>query len=425
MHLYEYPRPPDDNGIGIHFGLDLRETSVETYTEKMTELRVRWCLLPHADELQLARAAKHMNSSGILPVSRWICQVDQNILDFVRFVKVLANLNLPAYVQIFNEPSDAREWRDGVPKPRVFVARWCDHAARVAEAGGFPGLQVLDVKELRAVLAELKTRGATKVIDRMWLCPHPYGANHPPDYPYDKRNQYDHPGASVMTDGNTVLQFLEFAPVFEEELGTIPPFIAGEGGWQYGNGEDGRYAKIDDAAHARYHMALFDWFRTGFLSNGDPLPEYLFAFCPWILFGYEADAWYSWTTGTRQQTIDAIKAIPQFVRGSEGIKRPQMTPGPVQVLSHYVLFGPANTEQRARLDLASDYVTRFNVPFGFSVDEASRAKQVTIIGDQSVVSAEDEANLKRAGCRVERLLGDAYALRIILTDRLTRDAEFG
>jgi hypothetical protein len=425
MRLDEYPRPVEDNGIGIHFGLDLRQTSLDTFTAKMIELRVKWCLVSHGDELDLGRAAMVIGSAGILPVSRWICHIDQNILDFMRFVKVLTNLNLPAYIQIFNEPSDGREWRDGVPKPRVFVARWCDHAARVADAGGFPGLQVLDVDELRSVLAELKARRAAKVIDRMWFCPHPYGANHPPDYPYDVRNQYDHPGATVMTDDIAVLQFLVFAPVFQEELGFIPPFIAGEGGWQYRNAEDGRYAKVDDAAHARYHAALFNWFRTGLLSNGDALPEYLFTICPWILYGYEADAWYSWTTGTRQQTIDAVKAIPEFVRRTGGAEAPQLAAKPIQILSHYMLFGAATPAQRARLVLARDYLTRFSIPFGFSVDEAAHAKQVTIVGDQSVVSAEEEANLKGAGCRIERLLGDAYALRIILADRLTREAEFG
>ena len=425
MRLDEYPRPADDNGIGIHFGLDLRQTSLDAYTQKMIELRVKWCLVPHQDVVQLERAAMVIGSAGIIPVSRWTCQIDQNILDFERFVKVYKNLNLPAYIQIFNEPSEEREWRDGVPKPRAFVARWCDHAVRVAEAGGFPGLQVLNPAELRMILTELKTRRAMDVIDRMWFCPHPYGANHPPDYPYDKRNQYDHPGATLLTDELTVLQFLEYAPIFETEIGFIPPFIAGEGGWQFRNGEDGRYAKIDDKLHARYHAALFDWFRIDLLSNGDPLPNYLFAFCPWILFGYETDAWYSQTTGTRQETIDSITAIPKFVRKFGKTESPEIETPPAHVLSHYVLVGGQQISQKTNLLLVRDYLTHFNLSFGCSTKDAGRAVFVTILGDQAVVSSEDEAELKQSGCRVERLLGDAYALRIILADRIARGSEFG
>jgi hypothetical protein len=276
------------------------------------------------------------------------------------------------------------------------------------------------------VLVELKSRAARRVIDRMWFCPHPYGANHPPDYPYDARNQQDHPGATVCADDIGVLQFQEFAPIFEEELGFVPPFIAGEGGWPFGNAEDARYPRIDDALHARYHAALFQWFRLGRLSNGEGLPDYLFAFCPWILFGPEAEAWYSTSTGTRLQTIEAVRALLKFTRafGAPTGARSASQPG-LKVLGHYVFMGRASPAQWSRLILARRYLTRFNVTFGFSLAEAMRAEDVTILGDQRMVSAEDERRLKSAGCQVERLLGDAEALEIILRDRLRRNAEYG
>ncbi len=422
MQLQDFPRPANDNGLGIHFGLDLRQEALNDWVPKMAELKMKWGLVAHQDELQLARAAQTMWSAGIQPISRWICRIDQSVLDFVRFVNILKSLNIPPYVQIFNEPGDVREWMSGAPNFSQFLTRWLQHAQFVADAGGFPGLQVLDASELRAVLQLLKSENATNVIERLWFCPHPYGANHPPDYPYDARNQQDHPGATVFTDNTTVLGFLEFAPVFEQELGFIPPFIAGEGGWQYGAQEDNRYPRVDDALHAQYHQTLFEIFSTRMLPNGDLLPDYFFAICPWIFFGPEEDAWYSFRTGTRQQTINAVKAIPDFVRQFSW----DVTPPPAKTLWHYVLFGASAAHTtRSQLLGARPYLLRFGAAHGFDVNAAQNAQSVTIIGDARAVAANIDAELQSAGCQVERLSGDQYAVDAALADRVARGAEFG
>lgn len=437
-----FPRPPRNNGIGMHMGFDLSASMLERYVPVLEQLRATWCLIPHKSQDDLGRAAYAVATRGIMPIARWLCTVDENVIDFARYAAFLRAMNLPAYIQIFNEPSNAHEWRDRVPKPRAFTARWCEHAARVVAADGLPGLQVLHVEELEAVLKELKLLNAGSVIERMWFCPHPYGGNHPPAYPYDELNQRDHPGATLNDDPDTILQFLEFAPVFERELGFVPPFLAGESGWQFGDASDPRYPKIDDAHHARYHRELFEMLRTNTLANGAPLPDFVYAFCPWILYGGEADAWFSSTTGIRQDTIDAVKAIPPFVRGevssnaqvtadaaaSAPTARPPAAPPPnaprLPPLRHLLLFGRTGREQWHRLVLTRNYARRFNVAFGFSVQDAFHARRVTIVGDASQISLEDEAQLKHAGIRVERWLGDLNALEIILNDRMDRNAEF-
>lgn len=427
-----FPRPPRDNGIGIHLGFDLSAPMLARAVPLLSQLRATWCLIPFRSEQELGSAAYAVAAQGIMPLARWLCQIDDNVIDFVRYTRFLRAMNLPAYIQIFNEPSNAHEWRDQMPKPRVFSARWCDHAARVAGEGGFPGLQVLHVQELEAVLRELKSLGARDVIERMWFCPHPYGSNHPPAYPYDELNQRDHPGATLNDDPDTILQFLEFAPVFERELGFVPPFMAGECGWQYGNASDPRYPKIDDDYHAQYHAALFEMFLTQCLPNGAPLPDFVYAFCPWILYGSEADAWLSSRTGVRRKTLEAIQALPLFARGETPIATaargptPSAPPPPPRFpLRHYLLLSAHSHKQWQQLVLARQYITRFQVAFGFSLQEALHARRVTIVGDTSQVSLEDEAELKRAGVRIERWLGDLGALEIILQDRLAQNSEFG
>ncbi len=130
--------------------------------------------------------------------------------------------------------------------------------------------------------------------------PHPYGLNHPPSY---------------QEDLNAALGFLQFARVFEEEIGFVPPMIAGEGGWKYGASDDDRFPSIDDQLHRDYHAEVFNWFRGGTLSNGEPLPDYLFAFCPWLLSSKMDDsAWFDSFAGDRVLTIEAVTDIPSFTR---------------------------------------------------------------------------------------------------------------
>ena len=85
------------------------------------------------------------------------------------------------------------------------------------------------------------------------------------------------------------------------------------------------------------------------------------------------------------------------------------------LLAHYLLFPTVDDKREtsgvmARLALALTwrYQRQTGATGGFSLDEAVRAAQVTVVGRH--LSAEDEAALKAAGCQVSRLPEDAVAL---------------
>ena len=47
--------------------------------------------------------------------------------------------------------------------------------------------------------------------------------------------------------------------------------------------QDERYPKVEaPLAHAVPARGMFEWFRTGVLSNGEPLPDYLFSVYPLV-----------------------------------------------------------------------------------------------------------------------------------------------
>ena len=162
------------------------------------------------------------------------------------YVNALKAIGAPPYVQIYNEPADDREWKPDSCHPtglRYFGQQLgAAMPARVFDAGGYPGLQVLEQEELDAAIDAVRGMGRTDIWQRAFFCTHNYGANHPPAYPYDI-------GKTVFDDFYGVLSFLAFAKWMQERIGFVLPIIGGEGGWQWGSDQDKRYPKVEDPLH--------------------------------------------------------------------------------------------------------------------------------------------------------------------------------
>jgi hypothetical protein len=237
-----------------------------------------------------------MWNAGIMPVCRQVTSVNGKY-PFGRDAQVLVDQGIPAYIQIFNEPSDEREWEKDRPRDykKKWAALWAEKAQDVYNAGGYPGLQCLSLEELEAAIDALGV--GNPVWQRVWFCCHNYALNHPPDWTGDLW---------------CVQGFQFFADVFQERLGFVPPIVCGEGGWLYGASDDPRFERVVGEIHAKYTRHVYKWFRRGKLTGGTPLPDYLFAVCPWILSGPSDEAWYGYTT--KELTIQAVKSIPDFVR---------------------------------------------------------------------------------------------------------------
>ena len=315
-HLKTFPRPANDNGRGLHYNIDLRDaTNVRTISH-LQSIGVKWTMVYAQDELQAGRVAKTCWTAGIMPIIRIGKRVDE-YFDPMAYVNQLKANGTPLYIQIYNEPGDDREWRTwpgATNWARIFAGRWANAAIQIADAGGHPGLQILGREEFDAAVDAVQANNRADIWQHAFFSLHNYGANHPPAYPYDDRNQQDHPGATILDDDISILSFLEIATWMKERIGFVLPIIGGEGGWEFGSNEDNRYPKCEQPYHAQYHKEAFDWFRTRVISNGEPLPDYLFSVAPWIEGGWGADDWWGGPLGDKTETIQAIQAIPAFVR---------------------------------------------------------------------------------------------------------------
>jgi len=300
--LQTWPRPKADNGRGMHFLQTHQFDAVEAQRQvnRLKGLGVRWVLVHYADHEQLVRTAPIFQEAGITVVWRPFVRPYETYANWAEDVEFLRGRGLAPYMQLYNEPSLAQEW-DGHPADReAYLRHLLPAVEQVYAAGGYVGLQFVNPDWLRLALQSMKAGGLSSTFDRLFFVPHLYGLNHPPDYDEDI---------------NGVLGFRELAQVFQEEIGFVPVMIAGEGGWRPGEAQDNRYPAISQELHRDYHLAVFDWFRSGELSNGEPLPDYFFAFCPWLISDSDDPAaWYDSASGDLRLTIEAVQATSPFER---------------------------------------------------------------------------------------------------------------
>jgi hypothetical protein len=306
MSLQDFPRPPEDNGLCIHFLAKAYydDPELDLNVWRMKDMRMKWALALYADEQQLAKAATRFRDAGIFVVWRKYARPYKPIFGLADDVRYLQSIGMPPYLQLYNEPNLPAEWDNRPIDKQLFLNNLIRAMADVYNAGGYVGLQFVDEEWLVAALREVKARGGEAIFKRMFFIPHPYGLNHPPNY---------------TADSNSVLGFRYYADIFQREIGFVPPMIAGEGGWKWNATNDSNYPTVDAERHAQYHKELFLWFKTGVLSDGQPLPDYLFAFCPWLLAGtkegkMDDSAWYDSYVGNHEQTIAAVKSIAPFRR---------------------------------------------------------------------------------------------------------------
>jgi hypothetical protein len=339
-HLRTFPRPTGDNGIGLHFHIDLPDPQVSPIipdtVAHLKSIRATWTLIYAQDELLAERAARACWPAGIMPVVRIGAKINGGPVDPAPYVKMLKAIGAPPYVQIYNEPEDDREWlHDDRPDDwaAIFGRRWAATAAATVNAGGYAGLQVLTREAFDAAVDAVPGQGQAELWKHVFFVQHNYAENHPPAYPYDEINQASAPGQTIHEDNLSVLGFLDYAAWMQERLGMVLPIIGGEGGWLYGAEKDPRYPKVEGPLHAQYHRTMFDWLRTGVLGNGEPLPDYLFSITPWVAGSWTFGGQNWWGNiirpdGQLTETITAVQAIPPFVRRFSWDAQPAPTPTP-------------------------------------------------------------------------------------------------
>ena len=325
MQLKDYPRPPDDTGLGVHWGAgDTRFADVARYTDVLKQMKIKWVKTLGGGHPADLHACAWLRGNGIEPVLRlYQHRPHPHFVPDVSLVKQYADVGVN-YIEFGNEPNlplewDQTEWDKGDQPNKV-----AEEALRafdvIKTAGCIPMLPALSpggniphrdffvrmLNQMQAVSGDLKS-----VLDGAALAIHPRPLNHPPNYTEVNRAPAD--------GGDTGVYWLEYK-WFQAELARrdiIIPMIATEHGYEPGKQDDTTFPLITAQLHAQYNMVLVDQVNTGHVG------QQFFAGCFWLfadrLLGntsFEAAGWLdsTYNNGKELPIVQAMKDRSQALK---------------------------------------------------------------------------------------------------------------
>jgi hypothetical protein len=376
LPLSRYPRPPDDNGLGVHWSTHLHAQSEEAtsyFVSELVRMNIRWVKLINdgTKGRDYDHTVDELVSRGIMPILR-LYQRCNKPYDPVELSKLVRHYVAKGvyYYELYNEPNlsgKAGGWcqAGGEPQPEYLAGMWADAARVIYLAGGYPGLPSLFAPSKKRpgwrqdffyrFFEALRAQGNESVLYFSWAPIHNYTINHPPDYPYDAVNLTSRPltqeeieryrltpeqvaninharatarepggyfvGDNLADDSTCFLHFIAYHDQFQELFGFEIPLISTEGGATRGSAEDPRYPPVDGRTVAEWTV----WEANYML---DQSPDYYFATMTWLLAqhaleydepNWEVNAWYHDREGNQEPVVEALKNRPRLgdVRSKE------------------------------------------------------------------------------------------------------------
>ena len=349
MDVKDFPRPPSDNGRGLHgsasTGWSGGNEGHDYWISTLVAMGIKWfkVLDDGGDSLALC---ERLLAAGIFPIVR-IIRKDPPPNDLpepnpghISSVEEATIKRLIAagvrYFETNNEPNLGAEWKhnampgDPIEAAKLVALNWLFDARLILEMGGLPGLPAISIggeMDLQAALVSLGRQDI--LLEGCWIAVHNYCLNHPLGYPDDPVNrtgqplapeQYDqgpftqwtwanndygrvdtldqinseralckNPTQTILQDHSCFREFEYYNNLAMKYLGRSIPIISTEGGLLIGRREDSRYPRITPAAHCDQTVAMYDFMQR-------QAPDYYFAATPWLLLesaGWETDAWNS------------------------------------------------------------------------------------------------------------------------------------
>jgi len=320
------------------------------------------------------------------------------------------------YVILFDRPNQQESWGSEAWTQSDLTERFLDGFLPLAEAAvavGLvpvfpplePGGDYWDTVFLRGALDGIKRRASKPLQDRLILSayagfngkPLSWGAGGPQSWP--EAQPYTTPLTSQDQQGFRIAEwYLTLSETILEKK--LPLLILGI---------RGPALEGDDLAAAMLKGTRL--IARQAVEGLDPLPEQVLGGAIFVLTGSEGcctagHRWYS-PDGKPEPIAEA------FLRGD--IQPEVKSPANSFQISHYLLlpsfdWGVADWH----LNVTRSFIKKHRPTVGFSLEEATQAEQVTVVGGENLFTEQDLSNLRSQGCLVRRIDGDGTKIASLL-----------
>ncbi len=363
MQLSDFPRPPDDNGRGVHWSATIYHPSgadLDFWIAELTAMHMKWIKLLDDGDGSSLELCRRLLDAGMMPVVRLYRERHNPKRMGGRERSGMRKLVAAGvrYFETNNDPNLSAEW-EGNHKPEnwldIVVDNYIYDADIVNGEGGLLAVPAMGPSGSSNAIQATLDRGRADLFDKgAWLAIHNYTLNHPIDYPADPVNQngqpltqdefekypawsWDHrsiqminerrardknPGQTLAEDANCFRGWEQAGQMMLETLGRHIPVISTAGGPVVGWGDDLRYNKVTPDQQAAWQVEM-----THILQ--ERAPEWYFSCCTWLLASralgdfnpaWEQMSWYTdaWNErfglAGRLPVVQALKDLPPVVR---------------------------------------------------------------------------------------------------------------
>ncbi|MBM3146102.1 MAG: hypothetical protein FJ010_14250 [Chloroflexi bacterium] len=411
------------NRIGFHYFPDCQhyqQSDLDAWLPRLKDLGAGWLVL----DTPVARALpenflQRLLEADIEPILR--CQFSPvsppSLEEFSLLLGVYARWGIK-YIVLFDRPNLRRTWSGASWAQSDLVERFLDLFLPWGEACSKAGLTPIfpplepggdywDTSFLKAALEGMSRRGHQSLLDTLVVGAYAWANDQPLDYGIGGPERW--PGAQpyITPTGEQDQRGFRIFDWYQAIIESV--LLESRLIFLFGLGNPG-----DSEGTLQIARLLAGEEIEGVAATPDAVLGGAF----WLLSAPEGSehaprAWYP----PNGEAAPVVEAMLQWQASNP--KNASPTPGESRPISHYVLLPTYDWGiPDYPLDALRPYIKSHKPTLGFSLEEAAKARRVTVIGSEGVYPEEVLRQLRSNGCIVERI--DATADGTTLASRLTR-----